>query len=147
MFGNWCLLASQVQARVLTKTSDKKLKVVKEFYNQLGKVRNRELIRKKFGTGVKSLGRAGFVTYRKTKRQSPHDIAAVQFAKTVTDYLDKELQNDGFNSLTVIAEPKFLGKLRSAMRPRLERAVKKSITKDLHKIPKGQLNKFLLETF
>lgn len=146
MYGNWCLLASQTEAKIITKTSDKELKVVKEFRNPLGRTRNRELIRKQAGMGMKSIGR-GTVKYSETKRHSPHEVAAEQFAKKVSNYLEEQFQKNNFKSLTVVAEPKFLGKLRAAMTPELRKLIIKSLAKDLQKTPKRQLGIFLLNSF
>jgi protein required for attachment to host cells len=84
------------------------------------------------------------VHYSETKRHDPHEEAALQFAKKVTDFLESEYRKKKFKSLTVVAEPHFLGKLRAAMEPAVQEHVTEWIKKDLLKTPQKELVHFLL---
>ena len=112
----------------------------------MGRERKRALIRKQAGRGVKSMGRTGVVRYSQTKRHDPHEAAAIQFAKNVAKFLKKERQQKHFDTLTVVAEPHFLGKLKLAMSLELKKTVHEWIRKDLQKTPQSQLIKFLMPT-
>ncbi len=170
MFGHWYVVASQKTATIFTENSeiaDSKatisktkipkrgdlikrgnfnrsgFKTLKVFDNPLGRERNRALIRKQAGRGMKSVGR-GTVHYSETKRHDPHEEASIQFAKEITQYLKKENQRKKFKSLTIAAEPHFLGKIRSSMDEELQSLVTEWINKDFQKIPPSQLPKRLM---
>lgn len=142
---HWFVVASQKEARVFIKTSDRKqLRLLKSLTNPLGTVKRRELIRKKAGRGVKSIGRVGAVSYSNLKRNDPHDEAIIQFAKEISHFLESEKLKKNFDSLTVVAEPHLLGKIRTEMRDGLQSTVTDWIKKDLQKTPKKALTDFLL---
>ena len=142
---HWFVVASQKEARVFIKTSDRKqLRLLKSLTNPLGTVKRRDLIRKKAGRGVKSIGRVGSVSYSQPKRHDPHDEAVIQFAKEISQFLESERLNKNFESLTVVAEPHLLGKIRAVMGDYLNNSVTNWIKKDLQKTPKKELADFLL---
>ncbi len=148
MLGHWYLVASQKMVKVFTEVPSKKsfnrLKILKTLDNPLGRERNRELVRKQAGRGVRWAGGSTSLHYTHTKRHDPHEEASLQFASQVADFLksDKRLKN--FKSLTVVAEPSFMGKLKSAMGPRLGNSVVDWIQKDLIKTPQRKLMAMLL---
>jgi len=113
-----------------------------QILNLLGRERNRALVRKQAGRGVKSSGR-GAVHYSENKRHDPHEEAALQFAKMLTDFLECEHQRNNFKSLTIVAEPHFLGKLRGTMRPSIQETVTEWVKKDLLKTPQNKLVEIL----
>jgi protein required for attachment to host cells len=144
--GHWFVVASQKTVRIFTEVSERnRLKQLQEFDNPLGRERNRALVRKQAGLGVKSAGQ-GSVHYSEKKRHDPHEEAAVQFAKKVCNFLESEFQNKKFKSLTIVAEPHFIGKLRTMMKPALQKFVTEWIKKDLLKTPYKELVCFLLPT-
>ncbi len=121
MLGHWFVVASQKTAKIFTEApKGGQLKLLKLFDNPLGRERNRALVGKQAGHGVKSMGRAGAVRYSEPKRHEPHELAASQFARQIVQFLEEEKKKRNYESLTVIAEPHFLGKLRSEMKPRTE---------------------------
>lgn len=126
MFGRWFVVANQKNVKVLTERSDSKgrFKELKKFDNPFGRARNHE----------------EFI-----KKQDPREQAAVEFAKNITLYLESARQKNKFETLTVVAEPYFLGKIRTAMKPQLKKLVIIWIKKDLQKYPKLKLTKFLLQ--
>ena len=67
------------------------------------------------------------------------EASAIPFAKQVVSFLDKAHTLKRFKTLTVAAEPHFLGKFREVMKPQLESLVKNWLKKDLLKIPKAEL--------
>jgi hypothetical protein len=76
-------------------------------------------------------------------RISPHEEAAIQFAGQVAHFLEAKKTQKKFEILTIAAEPPFLGKLKSAMTPKLLGAVVSWIDKDLLNVPYLRLPKFL----
>lgn len=142
---HWLVVASQKEARVFTQTTGgKQFKVLKTLTNPLGSEKKRALIRKEAGRGIKSIGRVGYISYSEQKRSDPHEMAVQQFAKKISQFLESEKHNKHFASLTVIAEPRLLGKIRAEMRADLKASVKRWIKKDLQKTPQKDLSGFFL---
>lgn len=142
---HWFVVASQKEARVFVKTSDRKqLRMLKSITNPLGLVKRRDLIRKQAGRGIKSIGQVGSVSYSEPKRHDPHDEAVVQFAREISRFLESEKLKKNFESLTVVAEPNLLGKIRNEMKDNLRKSVTTWINKNLQKTPQIDLAEFLL---
>jgi protein required for attachment to host cells len=145
MFTHWFAVASQKEVKIFIEVPEpKRIKLLKVFSNPLGHERNRTLIKKQAGRGVKSVGRMGSVHYSETKKHDPHEEAVLQFAREFTNFLKMERQQGNFSLLTVVAEPHFLGKIRSAMGEKEKKLVIQWIKKDLQKAPQLQLLKVLL---
>lgn len=142
---HWFVVASQKEARIFIKTSNRRqLKLLRTLTNPLGTEKKRALIRKDAGRGIKSIGRVGFVGYSLPKRRDPHEEAVHQFAKEVSQTLEREKIKKHFESLTIVAEPRFLGKIRAEMGTDLQSVVSDWIKKDLQKTPQKELIECLL---
>lgn len=142
---HWFIVASQKEARVFIKTSERKrLKFLKSLANPLGTEKRRSLIKKQAGRGVKSIGHFGSVSYSLQKRHDPHEEAMIQFARELAKFLESERLKKNFESLTVAAEPHLLGKIKAEMSAALKESVSTWIKKDLQKTPQKDLVGFLL---
>lgn len=142
---HWIVVASQKEARIFRKSSSTgRLILVTTFENPLGGERRRNLIRKEAGRGVKSFGRVGAVTYSQTKRNDPVDEAVKQFARDLSRFLDAERLKKSFESMTMVAEPRLLGKIRAEMSSDLLHSVSRWMRKDLQKTPRLELQQMLL---
>lgn len=73
----------------------------------------------------------------------PHEMTAMLFAKEITTFLQREKLASHFVSLTIAAEPRFLGKLRHELNPHLLASVTQWVGKDLHKTPIHELPEHL----
>lgn len=153
MLGHWFIIANQKNVRVFTEIpedSDKRvaektnLKLLKSFDNPLGQERRKNLIRKQAGRGVKSIGRTACIRYTEVKRHDPFEEASAQFAKEIATFLESEKRLKKFDSLTIVAEPHFLGKIKMSMKPSLKKVVTSWIGKNLQKIPQHDLPNFLI---
>lgn len=69
----------------------------------------------------------------------PEEASALAFAKELANYLDKEYQYKNFQTLSIAAEPHFIGKIREVLKPQISKLVQHWIKKDLQKIPMYQL--------
>jgi protein required for attachment to host cells len=151
MVTHWFVVASQKTVKILEEgkskgrsSGRKKFKLIKSLDNPLGRLRNRELIRKQAGRGTRSMGSAGSHHHSETKRHDPHEQAAIQFARELVRYLEIERQHKKFKSLTIVAEPHFLGKIKAEMGAKLTQTIESWIQKDLLKTPQNELTEFLL---
>jgi protein required for attachment to host cells len=134
MNGYWFIVASQIDARVFTEVKENKFRLVKSFSNPLGRERNRVLRRKKPGMGMRSSGHSSSHRQTRVGKHDPHDEVATQFARKIINFLEQAFIKKDFRSLTIVAEPRFLGKLKSAMTPKIKKTVKNWVEKDLEKI-------------
>ncbi len=142
---HWFVVASQKEARIFIKTLERKrLKLLNSLVNPLGTEKRRALIRKQAGHGVKSVGHLGSVSYSLPKRHDPHEDALDQFARKLAQFLESEKLKKNFESLTIVAAPHLLGKIKAEMRADLRASVTKWIKKDLQKTPQKALVGFLL---
>lgn len=142
---HWYIVASQKEVRVFVKSLEKpQLKLLETLTNPLGGEKRRALVKKQAGKGVKSIGHLGAIYYSEPKRHDPHEEAVIQFAKKIAQFLKKEKLNKNFDSLSIIAEPHLLGKMRAEMSADLKSSVTKWIKKDLQKTPINKLVEFLL---
>ncbi|MBS1972611.1 MAG: host attachment protein [Bdellovibrionales bacterium] len=143
---HWFVVASQKEVRIFIKTSDRsKIELIKTVTNPLGTVKKRDLIRKEAGRGTKSLGgHLGSTHYTEGKRHDPHEEAEIQFAKEIAQFLETERLKNSFSSMTLVAEPHFLGKVKAEMGNKLQESVTDWIKKDLQKTPQSEIANFIL---
>lgn len=141
----WFVVASKKEARIFTQDQkSKRLQLFVRLSNPLAQEKRSSLVRKKAGHGLKLFGRHGVVRYSDNKRSDPLEIAALQFAKEVVHFLEIERLKKSFDSLTIVAEPHFLGKIKNSMPEPLKREVSQWMGKDLQKTMLVELPKFLL---
>ena len=105
----WIAVVNRSEARIFT---EKPFKRVGQLNNLLGRLKNREMT-----TNRPNLGRSNYGgpkgTHRTDGEKSPHEDAAVMFAKRVSEYLRKAHAMNRFDTLTVVAEPKMLGRVKT----------------------------------
>lgn len=130
----WAAILSRNKARILSVIPgiNRKLKVVDEIANPLGRTRSRFLKTDKPGRGVSS-GRG--TTFSMTGEKDPQEEVAVMFVGKICDYLEKLRQKKKYEGLIVVAEPHLMGILKKKMKPNLKNHVIKWVNKDLEKIP------------
>lgn len=124
MNSHWFIIASQKTIKIYADISEQnRLRPIVVLKNSWERVRDRDT----------------------TGPMLPHTLEdkAIVFAKELVDYLVKEQQDHKFKTLTVVAEPHFLGKIRSVMDHKLQHAVIEWVKKDLEKTPQSQIPKHL----
>lgn len=145
MNGHWYVIAGRDQVKVLSEMkAPNRFRMVKTITNSLGRLRNQDLKHPERGQTGRRLGGKGPLTYVGLESTDPHEDAAIQFARQIGQYLESELNMEGFYGLTVIAEPKFLGMLRRQMSGRLKQTVEEWVAKDLQKLSLKDLEGVLL---
>lgn len=102
--------------------------------NPMGRMRPSEIYTDNVGptAGTKSIHNTGGQVPNKQYEQptTPEEQERISFAKVVAEYLLKGHNEKRFQKLTLIAEPKFLGYLRTALAPQLRSLVSQEINKD-----------------
>ena len=144
---HWYVVANRKAMEIFTRAEQNertKLTPIKVIRNPLGELKRRDLFKSDAGKSVRSVGRAGSIHYSEVKHNDPLDEVALQFAKEIVDYLRKQQIKNSFATLTIVAEPHFLGKIRVSMHPLLKASVSRWVKKDLMNTPKNKLPTFLL---
>lgn len=86
-----------------------------------------------------SAGRAGGGRHSYAPSRDAKDIACAHFAKELAADLAREFRAGGFARLVLVAPPRFLGVLKSALDPQLERALLATLAKDLPRASTDEL--------
>jgi protein required for attachment to host cells len=99
-----------------------------------------ELVRDAAGRTFESVGDTRHAI---TPRTDPHRELKREFAKELVSLLDQRLSEHAFDRLILVAPPKALGDLRSALSDGLKPRVYAELDKDLVKIPTAELPQHL----
>ncbi len=138
MAKKWIVFVTRINARVFNAES---WDAVIELKSSIGRAKNREL-----NTGKPGVSRGKFAgakgVHGMTGEKSPHEDAAITFAKKVGVYLYKQKNLNKFHDLTIVAEPKMMGRIKKQMDKHLAREVK-WIGKDLGKFTSHELPQFV----
>lgn len=145
MNSHWFVIASQSTVKIFVDASDKnRLTPIKILKSPLARAKTRDLAKKNSGLEATTPSGGHYsLYYSEPKRHNSHDEAATDFAKELVHHLEEEFEKHNYKTLTIVAEPHFLGKIRSAMDSKMLRLVNDWIRKDLEKTPQSQLPKHL----
>lgn len=125
----WILLAHRAGARVLEHLGPGKgLQPVEEIPHPAGRLKNQDFDADKPGRAFDSHGTGRHAMERE---HSPVEQAAMAFARQLADHLDRARATGRYERLVLVAEPRFLGWLREALRPETAQRVIASVDKDL----------------
>jgi protein required for attachment to host cells len=132
----WIVTADAGRARFFAETDPSQpLQEIDDMVNEMGRMRPSEIYTDNVGptAGAGSTHDTGGAVPNKQYEPptSPEEQARISFAKAVAGMLLKGHQEKRFQKLTLIAEPKFLGVLRTALDPQLKPLISQEINKDL----------------
>lgn len=141
---HWVVVANQEEARFYQKDSHSNLLDLKfAMGNPMAIVPRRLLFRHDAGCGRRSLGSGNTVKYRDGKSKDPKEVFALRFAKRIANTLHAKWLNNRNDKFEIVAEPKFLGKIRAKMDKDLKPSIHRWVKKDLLNVPKAKLRKLL----
>jgi protein required for attachment to host cells len=86
-----------------------------------------------------SAGRAGGGRHSYAPSRDARDTACLHFAKQLGADLARDFRIGSFTRLVLIAPPRFLGMLKSALDPQLERVLLATLAKDLPRASVSEL--------
>jgi protein required for attachment to host cells len=89
-----------------------------------------------------SAGRAGGGRHSYAPSRDAKDMACAHFAKELAADLAREFRAGDFARLVLVAPPRFLGVLKSALDPQLERALLATLAKDL---PRASIDELITQ--
>jgi len=131
---------------VITRTdasffSERPFTRVSQLRNMLGREKNRAMVTDKPGKGrSRYAGHKGIHTV--DQGQGPHEEAVIAFTKRIGAFLHKAFAQNRFRELTVIAEPKTLGRLKKELDKNIL-ASAEFVRKDLGQFKAHQVADFL----
>lgn len=131
----WVLVMSQSMMKIFDRDIESgDLRYVKTVRNQAGRVRSRFLGRHDHGSIAD-----GAHHHALDAGQDAHSTATDAFARRIAKQLEADRAAMEFSSLTIIAEPRFMGKIRKAMSDETLKIVARWITKDFEKAPTEEI--------
>lgn len=137
----WVVVAHRGGARLFeNKGPGKGLDLLREIDHPEGRLKNREIDTDKPGRSYESHGGARHA-YDKERESTTH--VAEQFAKQISGILDEGRNRQAYGRLVLVAEPRFLGNLRSALSRETASMVSATIDKDLGGIDQRDMAKHL----
>lgn len=127
---SWVLVASRVGARIVLREGDA-WSLLEEISNDAGRLRNREIDSDRPG---RTFSRTTAARHALAPAESSHDLVAERFAGQLADHLRHARTEGKLSQLVLVAEPRLLGMLRSALDPVTSLCVIGSVAKDLHDV-------------
>lgn len=138
----WILVANRAAAKVFEHDAEgaDRVAFVKELMHPEGRAMNREINTDKAGRQFSSVGRFGSPL---DTENSPKEHEADRFAKEVAAMIDTGATENAYSELVIIAEPKFLGRLRTLIGREATTRLVSSTAKDLASHENGPLGRDL----
>lgn len=139
----WVLVAHRSGARLFeNRGPGKGLELVQDLEHPAGKLKNHEIDSDKHG---RSFDRRGAGRHAYTTEQDPTTHIAAQFARELAALLEDGRNQQRYEQLVLVAEPRFLGRLRAALSAQTAARVSATLDKDLGGIEARDLPKHLEE--
>lgn len=125
----WILAADASRARIFEEIKDGSLRELEDLVNPAGREDDHEIASdakgRYFGKGAQSQGH----TAEPHVQTIEHEVR--MFSKRVGEYLERAHSEQRYDTLCVIAPPKFLGLLRDNIDEQTRRTVSEEIPKDI----------------
>lgn len=102
---------------------------VERLSNENGKTMEIDLVSDRPGRAISS-GGAGKIHHGLEKKTTHHEEDAKRFAARIARFLKQSHAEDRYDELVLVAEPHFLGLLRAALPPSIEKLVKLQIPRE-----------------
>jgi protein required for attachment to host cells len=143
MSKTWILVAHRSGARLFENRGPRKgLDSLRQIENPGGKLKNHEINSDKPG---RSFDRRGRGRHAYATEQDPATHVAEHFAKRLAALLDEGRNEQRYNRLVLVAEPRFLGILRGSLSDATAALVSATIDKDLGSTEPRDLPRYLEE--
>jgi protein required for attachment to host cells len=144
----WIVTADAGRARIFAESdASQPLMEIEDMVNTAARMRTSEQYTDRLGptaAGQSSHNTGGALPNKQYEPpQSLSEREAESFAKDISGFLVKALQEKRFDKLTLIAEPKFLGALRMYLDPQLKPLINQEINKDYAQFNGHQLREQL----
>lgn len=128
MGNTWVLVADSSRARVfVAESTTSPLTELRTMVHPEGRQHAQDMTSDLPGRQAGSDGRHHAVS----SETEPKKTEAINFAKTISDYLEDSVNKLGYTRLVIVAAPAFLGLLREHMKPESLKRVTLELDKDL----------------
>lgn len=117
---------------------------VKTMKNSLGSTKNKLMTKDKPGMSRGKYAKSNS-PHALTHERNPHEDVAVTFAKKISIYLKKNLDNNEVLNLTIAAEPHMLGLVKKAVKQESFTTPIKWMRKDLEKLTTDKLENVIFK--
>lgn len=137
----WILVADESRARLFRAgVSDGELEEIAAMEHPEGRMHGRELTEDEPGSSHTSVGGVhhGFQPHTPV-----HEKISREFARELADLLEAGRVSHAFDQLTLVAEPKFLGMLRSTLSHEVSKMVARSLSRNYTQSTPEQIRKVL----
>ncbi|MGZ8290130.1 MAG: host attachment protein [Telluria sp.] len=137
----WVIAADSSRARIFEMEKDNQhLREIEDMVNPEGRQDGREI--QTDAAGRFSLGR-GTQGHTSQPQSTPQQHDVELFSKQLGRYIDKACDEHRFDSLCVIAPPKFLGLIRENLSDQSRKAVQEEIPKDIAWFEEREIEDYL----
>lgn len=124
----WVVIGGRSETQIF-KAAPKSLTLVESLENKEARKKDRDIVSDKPGRAFASAG--GGVRHALDNTSKEHEFQAKKSAKAVADFLKKSAKDGRFTELALMAEPHFLGMLRSALGKKLSELVVVEVPKEI----------------
>ena len=139
----WYLVANRSDAVIYRDRRGRPFEFVERFLNPSARLTESELVSDRPGRTFSSV-RGSSVHNSLDQRYIHHERSAELFAKKLAGVLDRALHEERFSELVVVAEPHFLGLLRSKFTAPVSRKVYRDIPREFAQGSDEDLQAFIL---
>jgi protein required for attachment to host cells len=135
---HWVLIGDASGVRIFsTKGRMDRLEFVREIPNPDGRKLTQELVSDEPGRVAE--GGASRSKSAMDPHTTAHEEAAIDFARSVANMLEHELQTGTYSTLSIVAPPHFLGLIRSMLSRKVAHQIHSTLTRDLAKVAANDL--------
>lgn len=124
----WTLVADRSKAEIYESVVPPQIALIEEIDHAEGRLKDSELVTDAYGRESGSGAHRGDA---QQPRELPHEHEASVFAKMLARRLSEARVRGAFDELFIVAEPQFLGRLRSELDASTEKLVVAEISKRL----------------
>lgn len=130
---HWVVTADGYRARVFEwNPAEQSLKELVDLTHPRSRLQGRDLVAEPEGrsAGTSERGRGDSVP----ARTDPHEHEEDRFARAVSEHLAQALQEARYGRLSLIAEPRFLGRLRRHLNDQVRSSIVEEVHSDLSEL-------------
>lgn len=139
----WILAANRVRAAFFRKEKGDAIEFLRRFENPEARLREQDLVSDSPGKSQSSAS-AGHPRHALGREAVWHEKAAVDFSRKLIKEISRSYEQGKFDELILIAEPHFLGFLRSALPKHLASAPRRELNRELKFIDTKRVEKRVL---
>lgn len=139
---HWFLVANRVGACIYEGRPGKGFHFVKRLSNPKGRLTNFQLVSDRPGRSFSS-SRGSMHRHGLSQRTDYHEVVARDFARKIDRQLRLAALRGEFDRITLVAEPHFLGLLKSFLSPQVREALTRSVAHEWNEGSDIELESYL----